>query len=306
VQHLITCSTLDNLLFLTNKGRIFTLRTHEVPDATRQAKGLPLVNLINLQPNEVVTTMVAVADFDAAKYLVMATKQGKIKRTPLESYSRVLSSGIIALNLEEGDELAGARLTDGNGTLIVVTRHGQGIRFKEEDVRPMGRDATGVNAIRLDPNDYVIGFDVVEPDRHLLVVSDRGMGKRTPLDEFPVQGRAGGGVRAMALTDRSGLVAVARVVHPDDDLVVISNKGLVIRMFASAVNVLRRPAQGVTVMNMRGSDGVASIARIPADGDPAEKHGGNQQFDDAVVGEPTAPLTVKGGGADGHTNGDGH
>jgi DNA gyrase subunit A len=309
VQHMITCNTLDNLLFLTNKGRIFTLRAHEVPDASRQAKGLPLVNLINLQPNELVTALVSVPDFDAAKYLVMATKQGKIKRTPLEAYSRVLSSGIIALSLEDGDELAGARLTHGDGTLIIVTRHGQGIRFKESDVRPMGRDATGVNAIRLDPKDYVVGFDVVVPECHLLVVTDKGVGKRTPLSEFPIQGRAGGGVRAIALTPRSGLVAVARVVHPDDDLVVISNKGLVIRMFAVAVSELRRPAQGVSVMSMRDNDGVASLARIPANGDPADKHGGDgngaRQLDEALGG-PTAVLAVNKGKAHGNgNNGDG-
>ncbi|HMA36671.1 MAG TPA: DNA gyrase subunit A [Chloroflexia bacterium] len=307
VQHMITCNTLDSLLFLTNKGRVFTLRAHEVPDATRQAKGLPLVNLINLQPNERVTEMVSVADFEVAGYLVMATKQGKIKRTPLEAYSHVLSSGIIALNLEEGDELAGARVTHGDGTLLLITRQGQGIRFKEEEVRPMGRDATGVNAIRLDPKDYVIGFDVVVPGCHLLVCTDRGVGKRTPLDEFPIQGRAGGGVRAIALTDRSGLVAMARVVDPNDDLVVISNKGLVIRMFATAVSVLRRPAQGVQIMHMRETDGVASIARIPADGDPADKHGAAAthagQLLDEALGMPTGALAVHPPGAGRQANG---
>jgi len=301
VQHMITCNTLDNLLFLTNKGRCFTMKAHEVPDASRQAKGLPLVNLINLQPNERVTAMVSVPEQIGKGYLVLATKQGKIKRTPLEAYSRVLSSGIIALNLEDGDELAGARITHGNGTLILITRNGQGIRFKEEELRPMGRDTTGVNAIRLDPDDYVIGFDAVVPDCHLLIVSDQGVGKRTPLIEFPVQGRAGGGVRAMALTDRSGLVAVARVVHPDDDLVVISNKGLVIRMFAADISELRRPAQGVTVMNLKSNDGVASITRIPVDGDPAAKHDGASQLDE-TFGGTSAPVAVGAGAA--HSNGD--
>ncbi len=294
VQHMITCNTLDNLLFLTNKGRCFTLKAHEVPDASRQAKGLPLVNLINLQPGELVTDMIAVPEQIGKGFLVLATKQGKIKRTPLEAYSRVLSSGIIALNLEDGDELAGARITHGNGTLILITRNGQGIRFKEEELRPMGRDTTGVNAIRLDPKDYVIGFDVVVPECHLLIVSDRGVGKRTPLIEFPVQGRAGGGVRAMALTDRSGQVAVARVVHPDDDLVVISTKGLVIRMFAQDISELRRPAQGVTVMNMKASDGVASIARIPVDGDPATKHDGASQLDETFGGTSAPPAVGAG------------
>lgn len=304
VQHMITCNTLDTLLFLTNKGRIFTLKAHEVPDASRTAKGLPLVNLVNLQPNELVTAMVSVPDFDAAEYLVMATKQGKIKRTSLDAYSRVLSSGIIALSLEDGDELAGARLTHGHGHLIMVTRRGQSIHFKEEEVRPMGRDATGVNAMRLDPGDYVIGFDVVLPDCHLLVVTENGVGKRTPLDDFPAQGRAGGGVRAIVLNDRTGPVAVARVVHPDDDLVVISDKGLVIRMFATDISELRRAAQGVAVMTMRDKDKVASIARIPADGDPASKHGGAGPRLDEALGGPTTVL-AKAKGPDTGTNGDG-
>ncbi|MGI8588369.1 MAG: DNA gyrase subunit A [Chloroflexia bacterium] len=298
VQHMITCNTLDNLLFLTNKGRIFTLRAHEVPDASRQAKGLPLVNLINLQPGELVTEMVAVAEFTDGDYLVMATKQGKIKRTPLGAYSRVMSNGIIAINLEDGDELAGARVTHGKGKLIMVTRNGQGIQFKEEDVRAVGRDATGVNAIRLDPGDYVIGFDVAVPGCELLIVTDRGLGKRTPLEEFPVQGRAGGGVRAIILTPRSGKVIVARVVDAADDLVMISNKGLVIRMFAETVSVLRRPAQGVQVMSMRGNDSVASIARIPAGGDPADKHGGAAALDEAL-GSSTLPLSAGNGKARG-------
>jgi DNA gyrase subunit A len=309
VQHMITCNTLDNLLFLTNKGRCFTIKAHEVPDASRQAKGLPLVNLINLQPNEMVTSLVSLPEQVGNGYLVMATKQGKIKRTPLEAYSRVLSSGIIALNLEEGDELAGARITPGESTLIMITRNGEGIRFPEEEVRPMGRDATGVNAIRLDRGDYVIGFDAVVPDCHLLVVTDSGMGKRTPLDEFPVHHRAGGGVRAIALTEKSGKVAVARVVHPEDDLVVISNKGLVIRMFAADISEQRRPAQGVMVMKMKEKDGVASIARIPVDGDPADKHGGAAQLD-LALGGLTAPLpagSARGGnnGRNGNMDGDG-
>jgi len=305
VQHMITCNTLDTLLFLTNKGRIFTIRAHEVPDASRTAKGLPLVNLINLQPNELVTSMVSVRDFDTTTFLTMVTKQGKIKRTPLDAYGRVLSSGIIALNLEDGDELAATRLTFGKGQFIVVTRHGQAIRFKEEEVRPMGRDTTGVNAIRLDPKDYVVGFDVVVPVCHLLLISDNGVGKRTDCTDFPLQGRAGGGVRAMNLTDRTGLLAVARVVHPEDDLVVISNKGLVIRLFAADVKELSRTAMGVNVMNMRDKDGVASIARVPADGESGTSSGA-QQLDEALGG-PTAVLAANkrsGAGTNGN-DGDG-
>jgi DNA gyrase subunit A len=287
VQHMITCNTLDNLLFLTDKGRIFTLKAHEVPDTSRTAKGLPLVNLINLQPGEVVNGMISIPDFDAAEYLVIATTQGKIKRTALDAYSSVRSTGIIAINLEEGDTLAAARLTNGDQDLIMVTRKGQSIRFKETDVRPMGRDTTGVIAMRLDAGDYVIGFDVVRPGGCLLIVTDKGMGKRTPIEEFPVQGRAGSGVRAIGLVEKGGAVAVARMVMPDDDLVVISNKGIVIRLFAEGVNQLRRAAQGVQVQAMRAGDGVASIAIVPAEGDPADEHGAAATAAAAGAGELT-------------------
>ncbi|MBF6612877.1 MAG: DNA gyrase subunit A [Chloroflexi bacterium] len=266
VQHMITCNTLDSLLFLTNKGKVYQLKAHEVPDAVRQSKGLPLVNLVSLEPQEQVTGLIAVRDFKVdGKYLVLATREGKIKKTPLQDYSSVRSTGIIALNLEPGDELAASRLSQGNGDILVATRKGQAIRFAESQVRPMGRATAGVSAIRLAKGDYVIAMDVVRPDSQssLLIVTERGIGKRTHIPEFPRQGRAGGGVRALTIVPRGGLVVSARVVNPDDDLVVISTNGQVIRMFADDIPHKGRPAQGVAVMNMREGDDVASIARIP-------------------------------------------
>ncbi|MDQ6695080.1 MAG: DNA gyrase subunit A [Chloroflexota bacterium] len=266
VQHMLTCNTLDSLLFLTDKGKVYQLKGHEVPDAGRQAKGLPLVNLVSLEPQEKVTGLIAVRDFkNDGAYLVLATKQGKIKKTPLSDYAAVRSTGIIALNLEPGDELAASRLSQGNGDIIVATRKGQGIRFKETNVRPMGRATAGVDAIKLGKGDVVVSMDVVRPDSKasLLVVTSKGMGKRTLVREFPVQGRAGSGVRAITLISKGGDVTVARMVFPDDDLVVISTNGQVIRMFADDIPHKGRPAQGVAVMNMREKDEVASIARIP-------------------------------------------
>ena len=266
VQHMITCNTLDSLLFLTNRGKVYTLKAHEVPDATRQAKGLPLVNLVSLEPNELVTGLIAIRDFKSdGDYLVLATKQGKIKKTPLSDYSSVRSTGIIALNLEPGDELAAARLSHGDGDIIVATRKGQAIRFAEKLVRPMGRATAGVAAIRLAKNDYVIGMDSIRTNSvaSMLVVTTKGMGKRTQLKDYPRQGRAGGGVRSITIIPKGGPVAIARVVNPDDDLVVISTNGQVIRIFAADIPHKGRPAQGVAVMNMREGDEVASIARIP-------------------------------------------
>ena len=266
VQHMITCNTLDNLLFLTNKGKVYQLKAHEVPDVSRQAKGLPLVNLVSLEPNETVTGLIAIRDFkNDGAYLVLATRLGKIKKTPLSDYSAVRSTGIIALNLEPGDELAASRLSHGNGDILVATKNGQAIRFAEKEVRPMGRATAGVAAIRLAKGDEVVGMDVIRPDSNasLLVATTKGLGKRTQLKDFPRQGRAGGGVRAITLVGKSGKIAIARVVSPDDDLVVISTNGQVIRMFADNIPHKGRPAQGVAVMNMRDNDTVASIARIP-------------------------------------------
>ena len=266
VQHMITCNTLDNLLFLTNRGKVYQLKAHEVPDASRQAKGLPLVNLVSLEPNELVTGLIAIRDFqNDGAYLVLATKQGKIKKTALKDYSSVRSTGIIALNLEPGDELAASRLSHGNGDIIVATLKGQAIRFSEKDVRPMGRATAGVAAIRIAKGDEVVGMDVVHADSQasLLIVTSKGMGKRTNVKEFPRQGRSGQGVRAITVIPKGGPIRVARVVNPDDDLVVISTNGQVIRMFADGIPHKGRPAQGVAVMNMRPGDEVASITRIP-------------------------------------------
>jgi DNA gyrase subunit A len=266
VQHMITCNTLDSLLFFTNRGKVYVLRAHEIPDAARQSKGLPLVNLVSLEPGELVTGLLSVRNFEKdGAYLVFATRQGKIKKTPLRDYSSVRSTGIIAINLEEGDELASTRLSHGNNDVIIATRRGQAIRFSEKDTRPMGRATAGVGAIRLRGDDTVVSMDVVNPDTKasLLVITTGGMGKRTPISHYPKQGRAGGGVRNITLVNRSGEVCVARVVYGNDDLVVISTQGQVIRVFADSIPYKGRPAQGVNVMSMREGDEVASIALIP-------------------------------------------
>jgi DNA gyrase subunit A len=266
VQHMITCNTLDSLLFLTNRGKVYQLKAHEVPDAGRQAKGLPLVNLVTLEPQEQVTGLIAVRDFENdGAYLVLATTQGKIKKTPLKDYSSVRSTGIIALNLEPGDELAASRLSDGNGDIIVATRKGQAIRFSEKNVRPMGRATAGVDAIKLAKGDEVVSMDAVRSDSKasLLVLTEKGIGKRTRISQFPRQGRAGQGVRLLTIIPKGGQVCTARVVYPEDDLVVISTSGQVIRMFVDGIPHKGRPAQGVAVMNMRDKDSVASVALIP-------------------------------------------
>jgi DNA gyrase subunit A len=261
VQHMVTCRTLDSLLFFTDRGKVYQLKTHEVPDAGRAAKGLPLVNLISLEPGEQVTSIMPVADFDG-EYLVMATVGGKIKRTPLREYASVRSNGLIAIGLEEGDALRWVRMSKGDEDILMTTKQGQTIRFKQTQVRSMGRPASGVTGIALGKKDYVVGMDLVQPGAELLIVTRKGQGKRTVLDEYPTKGRATGGVITMKL--RVGdTVAVARVVEPNDTLTFITRNGIVIRIAANSVSCLGRATQGVRVMDLNAGDEVAAMSVEP-------------------------------------------
>src|SRR3712207_6223061 len=191
VEHMVTCNTMDDLLFFTDRGKVYQLKVHEVPDASRTAKGLPLVNLISLEPQEQVTSILNVPSFDG-EYLVMATVRGKIKRTALREYASVRSNGLIAIGLEPGDELRWVRMSSGEEDVLLTSCRGQTIRFKQSQVRPMGRPASGVQGINVHDKDRVISMDLVVPDKDLLVVTAKGFGKRTALSEYPVKGRAGG------------------------------------------------------------------------------------------------------------------
>ena len=262
VQHILSCNTMDSLLFFTNRGRVFVLRVHELPEAGRTAKGTPIINFIAIDPQERVTTLLAVSDFDSAKYLVMTTREGRIKRTALAAYSSVRSNGLIAINLDEGDELLWVRMTSGRDELIITTRGGKSIRFKESDARPMGRTAAGVTAIKLGADDHVASLEVVEPDKELLVVTENGFGKRTPLSEYPTQGRAGSGVITMRLTPKLGRIVCARVVTPDAHLMVVTAKGTMIRIRVGRVRQTGRAAQGVMLMRLATGDRIAAVEPI--------------------------------------------
>ena len=272
VQHIIGCNTMDSLLFFTNRGRVFVLRTHELPDASRTAKGMPIINFIAIQPDERVTTLLSVPDFDAAKYLVMCTRQGTIKRTVLSAYAAVRANGLIAINLESQDELLWVRMTTGSDQLIISTRGGKAIRFSENDVRPMGRTAAGVIAIKLAAGDQVAAMDVVDLKKDLLVVSELGYGKRTPLTDYPLQGRAGSGVLTMKLTPAIGKIVTARVVDATSDLMLITTKGTVIRIEMARIRQSSRATQGVRLQKLASGDRVAAVEPIDPtapDGDPA-------------------------------------
>jgi DNA gyrase subunit A len=266
VRHILTCSTMADLLFFTDRGKVYQLKAHELPDAGRTAKGLPLVNLIALEPGEQVTSMLAVPDFEKAEYLVMATVRGKIKRTALKEYSQVRSNGLIAIGLEEGDLLGWVAMSQGSEDILMTTLRGQTIRFTQEQVRPMGRPASGVIGINLDQGDRVVGMDLARVGESLLIVTANGVGKRTALEEYPAKGRATGGVITIKLRANDE-VAVARVVSDQSLLTLISTEGVVMRTSAHEISQLGRATQGVAVMNVGAGSRVAALSVEIADDD---------------------------------------
>lgn len=259
VRHLLTCGSLDNLLFFTDRGKVYQLKAHEVPDSSRTAKGLPLVNLVSLEPGEQVTSMLAVPEFDG-EFLLMATQRGKIKRTQLKEYSQVRSNGLIAIGLEEGDVLGWVQVSHGSEDILLTTARGQTIRFEQSEVRPMGRPATGVNGITLAKGDRVVSMQLVQPGKDLLVVTSRGFGKRTNLEEYPTKGRATGGVISIRLRSADDTVAGATVVDDRSLLTFITTGGMVMRTSADEISQLGRSTQGVTLVNLQGSDRVAALS----------------------------------------------
>jgi DNA gyrase subunit A len=264
VQHLLLANTLDSLLFFTDQGKVYHERAYQVPDVGRRAKGLPLINLIALERRESVTAVIAVPSFEHKGYLVMATKNARIKRTSLDDFASVRPSGLIAINLEEGDELGWVKLTNGKQEVAIVTRGGQAIRFPEGDVRPMGRAAAGVMAIKLEGEDQVAAMDVSRRGADLLVVTQKGFGKRTPLKDYPLQSRYGKGVLSIDVKrlDEVGCIVDARVVDPKDEVTLISARGMVLRTPVENISQMGRPTRGVKVMNLKEGDSVASIAVI--------------------------------------------
>ncbi len=265
VQYLFPASLRDTLLFFTNRGKVYPLRAHQVPDVERQPKGLPLNNFLSFEQGERVTSAVAVSDFSQAEFLTMATVQGRIKRTPLTEFDGVRASGVAALNLAEGDELGWARLTHGDGELMFVTEQGQALHFKEEDVPVQGRAAGGVYGIKLNDGDKVASLDVVPVEGFVLVVTQKGFGKRTPIKEYAVQGRYTKGIATLGRdVARAGVIAAARVVAEDDDVTIISTNGIVLRSRVANLPKAKRTSKELPVMNLKEGDAVASIARLEA------------------------------------------
>jgi DNA gyrase subunit A len=263
IQQLLAANTHDSLLVFTNRGRVFKVKVYEIPDAGRTAKGLPIVNILAMQPDETVATMLPIKDFAEAQYLFFTTRLGQVKRTALSQFQSVRSNGIIAIGLEPHDELAWVRVTGGKDEIVLVTQKGQAIRFAESDARPMGRPAAGVIGIRLEQGDRVIASECVRDDEDLLVVGTKGLGKRTPMSQFSRIKRGGKGVTAMKLTDRTGDIVQAAMVKGDETVVMLSTAGQMIRIPCSQINRSGRATQGVTLMRMSGAnETVASMTVI--------------------------------------------
>ena len=264
IEHVINASTHDFLLFFTNKGRVFRLKTYEVPTASLSAKGIALVNLLQLQPEETVSSIINISKTDHAVNLIMCTVRGIIKKTPFEQYNNVRSSGLIAINLDAGDELKWIRMTSGNDEVIISTSQGQAIRFHERDARPMGRVSRGVRGIRLRTDDHVIGMDIVEEDSSIFVISKYGYGKRTKVAQFTPHARGGVGIRSAVVNKKTGeLIGVKSLGENDkQEIIIISQQGQTIRLGIKDIPNLGRATQGVRIMRLNDGDEVVSLALV--------------------------------------------
>jgi DNA gyrase subunit A len=262
VEHLFVASTHHTFLFFTNQGRVYWRKVYDMPQAGRMSLGKAIVNLLNFGKDERLTTVLAVPEFEPGYHVLMATKHGVIKKTDLMAFSRPRSGGIIALNLLEGDELIAARITDGTLNVFLGSRMGKAIRFHESDVRPSGRVATGVRGMRLVEGDQIVGAEVLSHGQTLFALTENGYGKRTSIDEYPVQKRGGKGVISIKTTERNGLVIGILLVSEDDDLMLMTNIGKVIRMPVNSISVISRNTQGVKLMGMDTEERVVGAARL--------------------------------------------
>ena len=263
VEHLISLSTHDTVLFFTNKGKVYRSRGYEIPEFSRTAKGLPIINLLGIEKDEWINTIIPVAEFEDDWYLFFTTKHGISKRSPISSFMNIRTSGLIAVNLREDDELISVRLTDGTKDMIIGTKNGLLIRFDETDVRSMGRTATGVKGITLGQDDEVIGMEVLEEGSDILIVTHNGYGKRTPEHEYRVQNRGGKGIKTCNITEKTGTLVGMKVVNGEEDIMLITTGGILIRMDVHDISTLGRNTQGVRLIRLNGEDEfVATVAKV--------------------------------------------
>ncbi|MGG0643739.1 DNA gyrase subunit A [Sporosarcina gallistercoris] len=262
VEHLLNTSTHDTILFFTSKGRVFRKKGYEVPEFSRTAKGLPLVNLLDVEKDEKVTTMIPINKFEEDQYLFFTTREGLVKRTSVMAFANIRSNGLIALRLREEDELINVKLTDGSETIAIGTKDGMLIQFTEESIRPLSRTASGVIGIRLREGDHVVGMDIVKEDDEILVVTENGFGKRTPVAEYRLQSRGGFGLKTLNITDRNGKMVAMKSVDGTEDLMLITLHGILIRMDIHDISIIGRSTQGVRLIRLGDEEFVATVAKV--------------------------------------------
>ncbi len=289
VNEMFIASTHDNVLFITTKGIMYKLKCYEIPEGSKASRGLNAVNLLPLGDDEKIAAMIKTSDFDEGKFLILVTKNGKIKRTNLSAYKNVRKNGLIAIGLDEGDEIAGVRMTEGNADLLIATRNGMAIRIDETTVRPLSRSAHGVKAIRLREGDYVVSIARVREGATVLTVSDKGLGRRAELDSYRIQNRGGYGLLNYKVSEEKGHVCGIKVVDETDDIILISLDGVVIRIRTSDVRIMSRYATGVKVMRVDGDDRVVTFTRAEHD-DSAEIEAVESLSDEELLAEEQKAL----------------
>jgi DNA gyrase subunit A len=262
IQTLFVTSSHNHILFFSNKGKVYRLKGYEIPELGRTAKGTPIINLIQIEQNERIQAVIPVKQFTDDFNLFFATLAGVVKKTKLSDFENIRKNGLFAINLREGDELVSVRLTDGEQEVIMGTSLGMSIRFPELDVREMGRSATGVKGITLADNDYVIDMDIVMPGKDVMIVTKKGYGKRTPISEYRSQSRGGKGIKTLNITKKNGPVVGHAMVSEEEDLMIVTQAGVVIRMNISGISTLGRYAQGVRLIKMAKDEEVATVARV--------------------------------------------
>lgn len=291
VEHLFVTNSHNYLMFFTDKGKVYRLKAYEIPELGRTARGTPIINLIQIEQGESVNAVIPVQEFESDKYLFFATRQGVVKKTPLEDYTNIRKGGLIGISLREDDALIEVKLTDGQQEIIMGTAHGMSIRFSEENVRSMGRSATGVKGITLEGDDAVIGMDVVDHDLDVLIVTAKGYGKRTPVADYRIQTRGGKGIKTINVTDKNGEVVSLKMVKDDEDLMIITSSGTLIRTSMDGISTMGRYTQGVKLINIREEDdAVATVSRIDKnEEEPDEQELEGLEGTDADS-EATAPV----------------
>lgn len=294
VSQLVTLSTHDNVLFFTNKGRVYKLKGYEVPELSRQSKGIPVVNAIELDSDEVISTMIAVKDLESEEdYLIFATLKGRVKRSALSNFAHINRNGKIAISFKNDDELIAVRLTDGQHDILIGTSHASLIRFPEDSLRPLGRTAAGVKGITLRDGDKVVGLDVTQSDSddEILVVTENGYGKRTPVNDYRLSNRGGKGIKTATITERNGNIVCITSVNGQEDLMVVTNSGVIIRIDIQDISQNGRAAQGVRLIKLSDDQFVSTVAKVSEEDKAAEEAEDLETDNEALEIAQTEQLT---------------